>query len=102
LRTTEAPELIAASVALTTAGIEENGRLARQYLANLDDVPDEWQRVATFSTYGLLVTADELRAVTDAIDAIVRPLRNASRTDAPSQARLVRLHADSFLRTEFR
>ena len=97
---TGAPELVAASVALTSVGLDENHRLARHYLANVQSLPDVWQTAASFSTYALLVSPDELVAVTAAIDAIVRPLRAAVRTDAPSDARVVRVSVDAFARTD--
>ncbi|HEX3088677.1 MAG TPA: winged helix-turn-helix domain-containing protein [Ilumatobacteraceae bacterium] len=97
---TGSPELVAVSAALITTGLEENVRLARHYLTHLDTVPEAWQDVAAFSTYALMVTADELRAVTEAIDAIVRPLRGAARPDAPVDARPVRLSLEAFPRTD--
>lgn len=95
-----APELVAASAALTAVGLDENRRLAGHYLNNVQALPDEWQRAASFSTYALLVDADELRVALDAIDAIVRPLRAAVRTGAPDGARPVRLSLDAFARTD--
>jgi DNA-binding transcriptional ArsR family regulator len=95
-----APELVAATVAVTSIGIDENVRLARHYLSHLDDVPRSWQGVAAFSTYALLVTPDELGDVLDAIDAIVRPLRGVARADAPADARPVRMALEAFPRTD--
>src|SRR4051812_43997030 len=97
---TGSPELVAASVALIATGLDENLRLARHYLSHLDDVPEAWQDVAAFSTYALMVNADELREVIEAIDAIVRPLRGAARKDAPADARTVRLSLEAFTRTD--
>ena len=97
---TGSPELVAASTALIATGLDENLRLARHYLSHLDDVPDAWQDVAAFSTYALMVNADELRDAIDAIDAIVRPLRGAARKDPPADARSVRLSLEAFTRTD--
>jgi DNA-binding transcriptional ArsR family regulator len=99
-RGTGSPELVAATAALISVGIDENVRLARHYLSHLADVPEPWQEVTTFSTYALLLTDEELRQITAAIDAIVRPLRGAVRDDAPADARPVRLSLDAFLRTD--
>jgi hypothetical protein len=63
-------------------------------------VPEAWQDVAGFSTYALMVNADELRDALEAIDAIVRPLRGAARKDPPADAQPVRLSLDAFLRTD--
>jgi len=97
---TGSPELAAVTAALTAVGLDENLRLARHYLSHLDDVPEAWQDAASFSTYALLVNADELRQVRDAIDAVVRPLRAAARDSAPEDARAVRLSLEAFPRTD--
>ena len=81
-------------------GLDENLRLARHYLSHLDLLPDEWHRAASFSTFALLVNADELRSALDKIDAIIRPLRAAVRVDAPDDARSVRLSIEAFARTD--
>jgi DNA-binding transcriptional ArsR family regulator len=97
---TGSPELVAASAALTSVGLDENHRLARHYLSNVASLPVEWQTAASFSTYALMVSPSELADVTAAIDAIVRPLRAAVRTDAPADARVVRVSLDVFARTD--
>ena len=97
---TGSPELVAASAALTSVGLDENLRLARHYLANVRSLPVRWQTAASFSTYALLVNPEELTRVIEAIDAIVRPLRAAVRTDAPDDARPVRVTLDAFARTD--
>ncbi len=97
---TGSPELVAATAAVISTGIDENVRLARHYLSHLDDVPTAWQGVAAFSTYALMVNAEELGQVLDAIDAIVRPLRGVARTDAPADARPVRMALEAFPRTD--
>lgn len=97
---TGSPELVAATAALLAVGIDENVRLARHYLSHLDRVPEEWQDAAAFSTYALLVNAEELRHITDAIDAIVRPLRAAGRSNAPPDASPVRMSLEAFPRTD--
>jgi DNA-binding transcriptional ArsR family regulator len=97
---TGSPELVAASAALTSVGLDENLRLARHHLANVQSLPAAWQAAASFSTYGLLVNPEELARVIESIDAIVRPLRAAVRTDAPDDARPVRVTLDAFARTD--
>jgi DNA-binding transcriptional ArsR family regulator len=94
------PELVAATVAVISVAIDENVRLARHYLSHLADVPEAWQDVAAFSTYALLLNAEELQRVTSAIDAIVRPLRGVAREDAPADALPVRLSLEAFPRTD--
>jgi DNA-binding transcriptional ArsR family regulator len=97
---TGSPELVAATAALMSVGIDENVRLARHYLTHLDGVPEGWQDVAAFSTYALTVDIDELRTALEAIDAIIRPLRGAARDNPPAGARAVRLSLEAFPRTD--
>lgn len=97
---TASPEMVAATSAVISVGIDENVRLARHYLSHLADVPGVWQDVAAFSTYALLVSVDELGRALDAIDAIVRPLRGAARNNAPADALPVRFSLEAFPRTD--
>jgi DNA-binding transcriptional ArsR family regulator len=97
---TGSPEMVAATAAVISAGIDENVRLARHYLSHLADVPEAWHDISAFSTYALLLNPDELRQVIDAIDAIVRPLRAVVRDDAPADAVPVRLALEAFPRTD--
>jgi DNA-binding transcriptional ArsR family regulator len=94
------PELVAATGALISLGIEENVKLSRHYLSHTDEVPEAWQSASCFSNYALLVNVDELRKVVDAINAIVRPLRGVVRHDAPADALQVHLLLEAFPRTD--
>jgi DNA-binding transcriptional ArsR family regulator len=94
------PELVAATGALISLGIQENVRLSRHYLSHTDDVSEAWQSASCFSNYALLVNVDELRKVIDAVDAIVRPLRGVVRHDAPADALPVHLLLEAFPRTD--
>ena len=100
LHKTGSPELVAATGALISIGIQENVRLSRHYLSHLDEVPEAWQSASCFTNYALLVNVDELRKVVDAIEAIVRPLRGVVRDDAPADALPVHLLLEAFPRTD--
>ncbi len=52
-----------------------------RYVNQADTLDAAWQDAAAFATYGLAVTADELRDLTDAIDALIRPFIAATRAD---------------------
>ena len=97
---TASPEMLTAHHALVATGLAEDLRLARHHLDHADELPPEWQDAAEFSTYGLLVTVDEVAALVAAIDALARPLRAAVRRTAPPGARAVRLVVDAFARTD--
>lgn len=93
----------AAQAALQTFAavrLDEETRLARAYLRGEDELPEEWRRSADLSTYGLLVTAAELRALTEHLDAAVRPYLAATREDAAADARPVHLFLSAFLRPD--
>ena len=59
---TESPAINAARHAVLVAGIDDNARLAKRYLADADELSAEWRDAGGFASYGLLVAADELAA----------------------------------------
>jgi DNA-binding transcriptional ArsR family regulator len=61
----------------------------RQYLARAHDEPKQWQDAAHFGGATLLMTAEELADLGDAIHDLLRPYRKRSRTDSPAGARTV-------------
>jgi DNA-binding transcriptional ArsR family regulator len=82
--TAGAAELFAASVQL-------DYQAARAYLRRRAELPAEWRDADAHAHYGLRVSADELRAIVEAIDRIVRPYIAAVREDAPGNAEHVDL-----------
>ncbi len=53
-----------------------------------------------FATYGLAVTADELRDLADAIDALIRPFISATRHDPPDGSEAVHVTLQAFRRID--
>ena len=100
LVSTASPALQAASAAVIATSLEESHRLVRHYLSHVDEVSASWQDAASFATFALLVNAEELRSVVAAIDAIVRPLRQVTRDNAPADAASVHLSFVAFPRTD--
>jgi hypothetical protein len=86
--------------ALGVAGVDDNARLARRYLADASTLPAEWQDVGGFSTYGLLVTPGELERLGEAIDGLLRPFIGVTRADPPAGAAPVHVTLQMFRRTE--
>jgi DNA-binding transcriptional ArsR family regulator len=86
--------------ALTVMGIEQNARLARQYLRVMDRAPKQWQEAATSHEYSLLLTAEELRDLVEGLDQAIRPFIRPTRQDPPAGARPVHLDLRAFLRPE--
>ena len=56
-----------------------------------------WCRVSGASGYALAVTPDELEALMDGIEALVRPYVRPIRTDAPPDSEVVQLTLRAFL-----
>lgn len=96
----DGPAKHAARHALALAGIDENARLARRYLAEADSLPVEWQDAAGFSTYGLRVSPAELGALRERLDAVLRPYIGATRDDAPDGAETAHVSVQLFRRTD--
>jgi hypothetical protein len=96
----DGPATHAARHALSVAGIDENARLAKRYLRDADLLPAEWQDAAGFATFGLLVTPEELSALGQAVDNVLRPFIGATRTDAPDGAEPVHVTVQAFRRTD--
>jgi hypothetical protein len=65
------PAVQAAAAQLGSAIITEYARRAQDYLAVRGDEPPEWRRAAGFRDVLAHVTADELRELTDQIDALL-------------------------------
>jgi DNA-binding transcriptional ArsR family regulator len=86
--------------ALTVMGIEQDARLARQYLRVMDRAPEGWQEAATSHEYSLLMTAEELRDLVEGLDRAIRPFIRLTRQDPPDGARPVHLDLRAFLRPE--
>jgi hypothetical protein len=87
-----------AAYAVIAAGIERNTRLAEHYLRRASSLPAEWQEAAAFNTYGITVTASELGALAQAIDALVRPYLTPTRADSPADAEPVHVGLQAFRR----
>jgi DNA-binding transcriptional ArsR family regulator len=63
----------------------------RRYLSRLDAEPGEWQDAAFFMDSTLLVTAEELTGLSQAIEALIAPYRKDRRPDRPPGTRPVSL-----------
>lgn len=98
------PEVVTAAratrMALANAEIEEHARLARQYLRLEPRVPREWREAGTGASYSLRLTAQELAALVETLDAAIRPYIGLTRTDPPEGAQPVHLDLKAFLRPE--
>ncbi|MEU7929803.1 winged helix-turn-helix domain-containing protein [Micromonospora sp. NPDC049107] len=83
------PEGRAAEQALVEAHAARAMERTRDWLRRAGDEPAEWYDVALFHDTLLLLTADELAALNEAVLALLRPYHPRRRTDAPTGARSV-------------
>jgi DNA-binding transcriptional ArsR family regulator len=90
----------AVRASLANIEIEEHARLARQYLRLEPRADPAWRKAASGGSYSLLLTAEELDALTKALDALVRPYIGLTRADPPEGAQPVHLDYKTFLRPE--
>jgi DNA-binding transcriptional ArsR family regulator len=83
------PATLAAQTGLAAAQLADQQRVAQRYLDHRGSLASDWQSAGGFSRYGLRVTPDELTALTEAIDTMLRPYIAVIREDAPDGAAVV-------------
>lgn len=88
------------AAAVMAASLALQQRLLRDYLSHRDTVPRAWRDADLASNYTLRVTPDELKALGEKLDALIRPLIAAGRSSAPAEAALVNLDLFAFPRLE--
>lgn len=94
------PAARAAEAAVAAAQVDEHTRLAHAFLRRVAPNDPTWRAAANFSNYGLLVTPEELRRLSEEIDRLVRPYRAPVRDDAPADAAPVHLSVTAFRHPE--
>ncbi len=62
------------------------------------DGPPEWHAADGYASYTLRGTPQELSELIDRLDALIRPLIAATRSEAPSDAELVHVGSQAFPR----
>ncbi|MGD0925848.1 MAG: metalloregulator ArsR/SmtB family transcription factor [Streptosporangiaceae bacterium] len=86
-----APEGREALRALLESLLAWDDTRVRRYLSRLDAEPGEWQDAAFFMDSTLLVTAEELTGLSQAVQALIAPYRKDRRPDRPPGTRPVSL-----------
>ncbi|WP_020659749.1 ArsR/SmtB family transcription factor [Amycolatopsis benzoatilytica] len=92
------PAVAAAHLAVTGTELHEEQELTQRYLDTMDQLDGGWRDAGGFFSYALNATPAELTALTEAIDALVRPYVAAIRQDAPADARSAFLAMRAFRR----
>jgi DNA-binding transcriptional ArsR family regulator len=89
----------AADVALTAfAGVDADhaDAMYRRFLARRELLSDEWRRVSGANAYALQLTPEELEALGDRIDELVRPYVRSIRDDPPAGSEVVQVTLRAF------
>ena len=83
------PELNAAGLALIDSVLVWQDARTRDYVARMDEGPEEWRRKAYISETTMLVTPEELEGLGRQVDGLLRSYNPIERKDAPPGARRV-------------
>jgi DNA-binding transcriptional ArsR family regulator len=98
------PEVMTAARAtkasLLNLAVQEDARLARQYFDLEPRAAKPWRDAAAVNSYSLRLTAEELAALVEALDAAIRPYIGLTRADPPEGAEPAHLDFKAFLRPE--
>jgi DNA-binding transcriptional ArsR family regulator len=89
----------AADVALTAfAGVDADhaDAMYRRHLARRELLGEDWRRVSGANAYALRLTPDELEALGDRIDELVRPYVRTIREDVPEGSEVVQVTVRAF------
>ncbi len=84
-----APDVKAAENELIESFMSWENLRVRQYLARRTEEPEEWWDLAAFRETAVVLTADELREITDAISELLGRYRKRDRPNPPPGARTV-------------
>jgi DNA-binding transcriptional ArsR family regulator len=85
----EAAELLALA-------LQRDQRMVRDHLARRDALPKRWRSADVYSTYTLRLDPNELRDLSERLDALIRPYIAATREDAPRGSAVVHLGLQAF------
>lgn len=88
---TSTPARAAATAAVALAFLDGSRAIAEQFMATERDEPEEWRDVAALANTDLWLTAEEARAVTAALSAVVAPYRDRTLGERPDGTRRVRV-----------
>ncbi|MGW1056695.1 ArsR/SmtB family transcription factor [Micromonospora sp. NBC_01412] len=82
-------EARAAELALVEAHMARDAQRTRDWLRRAPEESPEWYAVGSFSDSVLLLTAEELGALNEAVQGLLAPYRRWQRSDPPAEARTV-------------
>lgn len=85
-----------ATTALESVAATHADAMHQRYLARRDLLPEHWQQAAGDNGYSLQVTPDELGALMESVDALLRPYVRPLRADAPDGSEVVQVIVRAF------
>ena len=89
-------DVAAAEHQLTAQVLQRATERALAWMDNSDEEPKEWRDVSAISNAALRMTAQELGALVEQIDALIAPYVASERTsDLPEGSRIVHLHVSA-------
>jgi predicted transcriptional regulator len=77
--------------------IDDEANLTRRAVAQRDELPAEWRDATMLSGYALRMTPQELKALGEKLDALIRPYIGLTRADAPDGSDVVELRLNAYL-----
>jgi DNA-binding transcriptional ArsR family regulator len=86
------------TAALLAASLQLDQRLSREYLADRRHVAAPWRDADAFASYTLRVSPDELGALVQQLDDLIRPFIATMRDDEPPGAEPVQMSLQAFPR----
>ena len=92
------PAVLTQQDALIALQLDEESRLAQAFLDGRRDLDPAWREAATVHGYTLTATPEELGALLERIDALLRPYLTPVREDAPAGARATHVSVRGFPR----
>jgi len=90
------PDIRAAEQALVDVYLTREYARLRAWFAREHGEPVQWREASALMGQMLLVTAEELRQVNEAVREVLAPYRRRDRVDAPADARPVAVHYATF------
>lgn len=77
--------------------IDDQALLEHRAVDQRDRLPEPWRAASMLNGYALRITPDELRALGEQLDALIRPYIGLTREDPPDGSDVVAVHLAAFL-----
>ena len=81
----------AASMLLSSQLVESGERWTREHVLGESQLPDEWRRASHLANKTLVLTAAEAEELVERLEEVLQPYLRSGRSEAPEDARHVRL-----------